>query len=106
MRHVRTHTLALCLALALPSAPALAAPWVHRPITLPRSDWAIDLGLGIGHLDEPDATGLGLNLEASAGVTSFVQLGIRTGLRFGRDGRATQADVYGRTFETETYGYG
>jgi hypothetical protein len=89
------------------AAPAEASPYVYRPITLSRSEWALDVGLGIGHLRGPDdATGLGLNLEVAAGITSFVQLGVRTGLRFGRDGRATRADSYGRTFETETYGVG
>jgi hypothetical protein len=109
MRHVtrRRNLLVLVFALAgLAPLPAQASPYVYRPITLSRSEWALDVGLGIGHLRTPDATGLGLNLEVAAGITSFVQLGVRTGLRFGRDGRATQADTYGRTFETETYGVG
>src|SRR5829696_6396239 len=90
------------------AAQAQAAPFVNRPMTLSRSDWALDLGLGVGHVDLPeprdDVTGVGLNLEIAAGLTSFVQLGVRTGLRFGSDGKATNADRYGRTHETEHYG--
>lgn len=87
---------------------ATAAPFVNRPMTLSRSDWALDLGLGIGHLDLPggDVTGLGLNLGVATGLTSFIQLGLRTGFRFGSDGRITNADRYGRTHETEHYGVG
>jgi hypothetical protein len=86
---------------------ATAHPWVLRPITLPRADWALDVGLGIGHIPGPpgeDITGAGLNLEVRGGLTSRLQLGVRTGLRIGADGRATHADEYGRPFETETYG--
>jgi hypothetical protein len=98
----------LCLVSLLVPAAARAEPWVHRPMTLSRHDFALDLGLGVGHrpLPREDATGLGLNLELSAGIASMVELGVRTGLRFGRDGRASGADVYGRTFDTETYGTG
>src|SRR3954454_2627204 len=85
---------------------ALASPFVYRPITLSRSEWSLDLGLGLGHNDNPDLTGFGLNLEMAAGLTSFLQLGIRTGFRLNDDGRAVRADEYGRTFETETYGTG
>lgn len=88
------------------SGEADAASFVTRPMTLSRSEWSLDLGLGIGHFPAPGTTGLGLNLEMKAGLTSFVQLGIRTGFGIGRDGRATRADSYGRMFETETYGVG
>ncbi len=81
------------------------AAWVDRSLTLSRADFALDTGLGIGHV-EKDFTGFGLNLELAAGLTSDVQLGIRTGIRFGTDGRVTRADQYGRTFDTETYGTG
>lgn len=83
---------------------AVASPWVYRPMNLPRSDFSLDLGLGVGHRPEGDTTGLGVNLEMAAGLTSFIQLGVRTGLRLGHDGRATQADAYGRMFDTETWG--
>jgi len=85
---------------------AEAAPFVNRPLTLSRSDFALDLGLGMHHLRNPDITGFGLNLELAVGLTSFLQLGIRSGVRISRDGRATQADEFGRMFETETYGTG
>jgi hypothetical protein len=107
MRHLRI-IVAAALVLAAAATPAAAAPpWIYRSITLPRGDVALDVGLGIGHdnLDPgPDRTGLGMNLELSFGVTHEVEMGIRTGFRFGVDGRATRADQYGRPFDTETYG--
>jgi hypothetical protein len=81
---------------------AQAAGYVHRGLTLGRSDWSLDFGLGVGH--HPHDTGAGLNFELAAGLTSFLQLGIRSGLRIDDSGRRTQADYFGRTFETETYG--
>lgn len=102
--------LAAGTAAGLLAAPAAeAAPWVYRAQTLSRSDWALGLGLGIGHDDASggnDPTGMGLNLETKVGLTSLLQLGLRTGVRFGNDGKATRADQYGRPFETETYGTG
>ncbi len=93
-----------------PARVALAVPTVHRPLTLPGSSGELDLGLGLGHEDRPapvrEATGLGVNLGFAWGLTSTVELGVRTGLRFGRDGRDTRADGYGRMFETETYDTG
>jgi hypothetical protein len=87
---------------------AEAAPFVHRPLTLARSDWSLDLGLGLHHIrtgpPENDFTGFGLNLEAMVGITSFLQLGLRTGIRLDRDGRRSQADEFGRMFDFETYG--
>jgi hypothetical protein len=77
-----------------------------RPLVLPGGVFELDLGLGLGHLDAPDATGLGLNLELGYGFGSGVELRFRTGLRLGNDGRITQADEYGRMFETETFGTG
>jgi hypothetical protein len=98
------------LTVALFAARAEAAPeWIYRGLTLPRGDIALDLGLGYGH--EPvDANrsigGFGMNLEIAGGVTHDLELGFRTGVRFDNDGQATQADVYGRPFETETYDVG
>jgi hypothetical protein len=113
MRNTRTIALAVTSAAlaALAAQPRpQAASFVERPLVLPRSQWALDTGLGIGHLDLPapagDITGLGLNLELRGGVSDAVQLGVRTGFRLGDDGRATEADRFGRTFETETYGTG
>jgi len=87
---------------------AQAAPeWIFRRLTLPRGDVALDLGLGLGHAPidaNRSITGFGMNLEIAFGVTHDVELGFRTGARIGSDGEATQADRYGRTFDTETYG--
>lgn len=86
--------------------------WVDRPMTLPSIVFAGDVGLGVGHTRFPTLgrnvshTGLGMNLEGALGVTDRLELGFRTGLRFGNDGRATGADGYGRTLWTETYGTG
>src|SRR5262249_48294754 len=82
-----------------------APPWVDRSITLPHRDWAFDFGLGVGHAPR-SSLGPGFNLEAAVGVARHLQLGLRTGFRFGPEARAAQADIYGRTFDTETYGTG
>jgi hypothetical protein len=109
-RNLRLLVPALALALVLAFArTASAAPrWVDRSITLPRLVFAGDAGLGIAHLRflRRDFTGAGLNLEAALGITDSVELGLRTGLRFGDDGKLLGADEYGRTLFTETYGTG
>jgi hypothetical protein len=101
---------AAALLAGLPSARAEAAPeFVYRGLTLPRGDVALDLGLGYGHEDVPNAAvrdGFGMNLEIAGGVTHDLELGLRTGVRFDDGGQATQADRYGRPFETETYDLG
>jgi hypothetical protein len=84
------------------------APWVYRSIVLPRGEVAVDLGFGLGHepVGPPDngsITGFGLNLELSGGITHELEIGVRTGFRLDNAGQATQADNYGRPFETETY---
>jgi hypothetical protein len=100
--------IALAVASGASSSPAQAAPaWIFRGLTLPRGDVALDLGLGLGHQpidDNRSITGTGMNLEISFGVSHELELGLRTGARFGADGETTQADRYGRTFDTETYG--
>jgi hypothetical protein len=87
-----------------------AGPFVDRPLVLPRAQWALDTGLGVGHLERPspadDVNGLGFNLELRGGLTEDVQIGLRTGIRVDSEGRATRADQFGRTFDTETYGTG
>lgn len=77
-------------------------------MTLHRHVFAGDVGLGLGHRHAGgfDATGLGMNLEGAFGVTDDLELGLRTGLRFGGDGKVTGADYYARTLWTETYGTG
>lgn len=84
-----------------------AERWIDRPMTLHRLVFAGDVGLGIGHLRPPigpSTTGLGMNLEGAIGITERLELGLRTGLRFGNDGRFTSADYYARTLWTETWG--
>jgi hypothetical protein len=100
----------LAVAVSVIPARAQAAPeWIYRGLTLPRGDVALDLGLGYGH-DRLDANrsidGFGMNLEIAGGITHELELGLRTGVRFDYGGQVTQADRYGRTFETETYGIG
>jgi opacity protein-like surface antigen len=105
-RLVLTATLAAALAV---TAPAQAAPpWIFRSITLPRGHVALDLGFGYGHapIGNTDRSygGTGMNFEFAAGVSPDLEIGVRTGFRFDSDGQVTQADRYGRTFDTETYG--
>jgi len=88
------------------SEASAAAPWIYRGLTLPSHDVALDFGLGYGHAPaEPDdIDGWGLNLELRAGITHTFELGFRMGFRLDNGGRYTQADYWGRPFETETYG--
>lgn len=102
-------TLALAVTVIAGAGRAQAAPaWVFRGLNLPRGGVALDLGLGLGH-DPIDAdrsvTGTGLNLEIAFGVTHEIEVGLRTGIRIGNDGETTAADIYGRPFDTETYGF-
>jgi len=93
---------ATAVALATPRAMA-APPWVDRHLTLPAGTWAFDMGLGIAHIPgPPDTAGAGINLEAAVGLTDRIELGVRTGLRFGDAGdRAVEPDNYGRLFDRE-----
>jgi hypothetical protein len=99
--------LGLTVALLAPSAQAAPA-WIYRGIVLPRGEVALDLGLGLGRAPigntDRSYTGFGMNLEIAGGITSELELGLRTGVRFDNDGQATHADEYGRAFETETFG--
>ncbi|MBX3218831.1 MAG: hypothetical protein KF850_42890 [Labilithrix sp.] len=96
----------------VPRSSGAAERWVDRPMTQHQLVFAGDVGLGVGHarfrgpLNDVSSTGLGMNLEGALGVTERLELGFRTGLRFGDDGRAARADGYGRTLWTETYGTG
>lgn len=86
-----------------------AERWVDRPMTQHRLVFAGDVGIGVGHVDVPgagDATGAGMNIEGAIGITERLELGLRTGIRFGNDGKAASGDYYGRTLWTETYGTG
>jgi hypothetical protein len=112
LRKAATPTvLAAWAVFASPAGSRLAhaeAPWVYRSIVLPRGAVALDLGFGLGHEPDPaesgSITGFGLNLALSGSITHELELGVRTGFRLDDNGQATQADRYGRPFETETYG--
>jgi hypothetical protein len=86
--------------------PASAHSWGSRALTLPGSTFELGLGLGLGHLDIAERTGLGVNLELGYGITSGVELRFRTGLRLGENGRVVDGDYFGRPFYTETYNLG
>jgi hypothetical protein len=111
-RRLAAATIVAAVTLFSSSDSEAAPPFVTRPMTLPRHDFAGDVGLGVGHERAGPGpfnnglTGAGLNLEGAFGITETVELGLRTGVRFGDEGRFTQADYYGRTLWTETYGTG
>ena len=101
--------LVIFLSLARAGAARAEAPWVYRSIVLPRGAIAVDVGLGLGHEpaappDNGSITGFGMNLALSGGITHELEIGLRTGFRLDDNGQTTQADRYGRPFETETYG--
>ena len=105
--HATLFGLGVVTALGLTSSRARAAPpWVDRHLTLPAGTWAFDLGLGVAHVPgPPDEASVGVNLEAAVGVTDRIELGVRTGLRFGDPGdRAIEPDNYGRLFDREYVG--
>jgi len=121
MRRSSTYFVAgVSSAVAFASDMAVAAPpWVDRHITLPDANWAFDVGLGVGHLPgdalppvplpltTPDDSGAGINAEMAVGITNRVELGIRTGIRFGDyPDRLIRADEYGRLFDRQTFGTG
>jgi hypothetical protein len=99
-----TLLLAIGLAATLARDAAAAPPWVDRSLTLPSGDWAFDLGVGTA---APPPANAGLNLEMGVGLTSRIELGVRTGLRFG-DGfaRGQHPDAYGRLFDLQTFDQG
>jgi hypothetical protein len=85
-----------------------APPWVERHLTLPAGDWAFDFGMGLAHVPAPAPdTGVGINAEMAVGLTARVELGLRTGLRFGDVyERALDGDYYGRLFDRQTFDEG
>jgi hypothetical protein len=96
---------AVSAAVAFSCDVAAAPPWVDRTLTLPGGDWAFDFGLGVGHVPPRDSTGVGINAEMAVGLTSRIELGLRTGMRFGDDfDRGINADDYGRLFDRQTLG--
>jgi hypothetical protein len=92
--------------LALERAAAAAPPYVDRPITLPKHDWAFDLGGGVGHYDfggPNQGTEVGLNFEMAVAPIRHLELGIRTGVR-PMNPRHIHADEYGRLYDRQTWG--
>ncbi len=90
----------------LGARPAEAASFINRGLTLPGGTFELGLGLGLGHLDAIDYTGLGVNMELGYGISHNLELRFRTGLRFGTEGRVTQADYFGHPVETESFNPG
>jgi hypothetical protein len=109
---VAAATTATALVLGLvPREASAAPPWVERHLTMPGGDWAFDFGLGIGHVARPfDDTGVGLNLEMAVAPADRVELGLRTGLRFGdpdqRGVPPNGPDAYGRLFDRQYFNPG
>lgn len=93
-------------ALLAASAAAAAPPWVDRHVVVPEHDWAFDFGIGIArdYFPPRSPTGAGMNFEMAVSPVDRLELGIRSGLRIGDDGRATVADAYGRLFDRQTFG--
>jgi hypothetical protein len=112
MRRSTVFSAAILIACIFPASRASAAPpYVDRGITLPRHDWSFDIGLGIGHRDfnrdiNNTYTGAGLNFEMAVAVIQHLELGFRSGLRFGNEGAISGADQYGRLFDRQTYATG
>ncbi|MCU0682149.1 MAG: hypothetical protein MUF34_07830 [Polyangiaceae bacterium] len=106
--NLRRALLAAACTFSFAPAARAAPPWVDRHLVLPRHDFAFDVGLGVGHVDffDDDRTGVGLNLEGAVGITEHLELGFRTGARFGDEGRLTRADEYARLWDTDTYNVG
>ncbi|WP_394839960.1 hypothetical protein LVJ94_24020 [Pendulispora rubella] len=84
-------------------------PWLDRPLTLPSLHASADVGLGFGQYptvsnNEVSHTwGSGANIEAAVGVPILGEVGVRTALRFGDDGKFSQGDRFGRLFDKQTF---
>jgi hypothetical protein len=88
-------------AMGLARDAAAAPPWIDRGLTLPRGDWAFDIALG-SYLPNPGNAGM--NLEMGVGLTSRIELGVRTGLRFGDAiARGGHPDAVARLFDMQTF---
>jgi hypothetical protein len=104
-RAMRILSLAAAVAAtALAGDAAAAPPWVERGLTLPSGDWAFDIGAA-SVLSTP--ANAGMNLEMGVGLTSRIELGLRTGLRFGDAiARGEHPDGYARLFDMQTFDLG
>jgi hypothetical protein len=86
-----------------------ARPFINRDLVLRRGEVALDLGFGIGHAPTQygqSESGPAMNLELSIGIARDAEIGVRTGFRLTDAGQRTQADRYGRPFDTEIYELG
>ncbi|HEY8087211.1 MAG TPA: hypothetical protein VIF09_05190 [Polyangiaceae bacterium] len=103
MRRALLSTAATASSLLLATTASAAPPWVDRHLTLPAGDWAFDFGLGLAHAPPPvDDTSVGMNAEVAVGLTNRIELGVRTGLRFGDAfERGLHPDEYGRLFDRQ-----
>ena len=93
----------------LGARPAEAASFINRGLTLPGGQFELGLGLGLAHADygpTTDYTGIGVNMELAYGLNHKLELRFRTGLRFGSEGRVTNADYFGHPVETESFNPG
>ena len=93
----------------LGARPAEAASFINRGLTLPGGQFELGLGLGLAHADygpTTDYTGIGVNMELAYGLSHKLELRFRTGLRFGSEGRVTNADYFGHPVETESFNPG
>jgi hypothetical protein len=85
---------------------AQAQAWVSRPITIPSRTAALDVGFAVARWREGGRVrnGPGMNLELAFGLSSTVELGLRTGFRFTDVAERARADEFARIFDTQTYG--
>ncbi|WP_394828731.1 hypothetical protein [Pendulispora albinea] len=98
--------LVLFAVIAIPTSASAAPPWARRRLTLPRHDWAFDLGMGVGHYDygrDIDDTELGLDFELAVAPIRHLELGFRTGVRLTKS-RVTHPDEFGRLYDRQTWG--
>jgi hypothetical protein len=102
-------TPALAVADPTPEWRPVPRRFIDRDIVLPEHVIALDVGLGMGHGPADDASPVnryGMNVEGAVGLTSSIEVGVRTALRFGDEGGGAQPDLYARPFDTETYNAG
>jgi hypothetical protein len=98
---------AAVIVFAIAASAAAAPEWVDRGLTMRQFGVSIDVGLGLAHDEVAAVTGAGVNIEGAFGILDNLEIGLRTGIRFGDDlVKPLQADQYGRLFDLETYGTG